>query len=505
MLAETTAPGRTYARRRPEETALTRAVRDGLPGFERESEARHASGLPAFVRQEFENFLGCGDLRRGFARFQCTSCGTDRFVALSCGGRGFCPSCLGRRMVESAANLVDYALPRVPIRHWILSLPFELRTRLAWDHKLCRSVLAIFIDRLLGFLTQKAGAGQRRGQARSGVVTVIQRAGSAGNLNVHFHTLALDGAFSLGSRGQMEFAAIRSPTADEIGELTESIHEGVVALLSRRGLLALDTRMPEADFSPDAPELAGLYAASVRELVAVGERAGQKPFRLRSAATALKVQRTGKRSARFGGFDLCATAVIPVTHRDRLEKVARYLLRPPIPESHLEYDGKLVILKLPTPRSDGTTALAFEPADFVARLAALVIRPRVNQILYHGILAPNANLRREALRFGRPPQLPLAEESDKPQKVRPSRSWAELMKRGMGLDVLACPKCSGRLRYIATIMDRTEARRILEHVGLWDHPAADPPPARAPPAEASAAANPNSMAAKLARLRTKIA
>jgi hypothetical protein len=54
-------------------------------------------------------------------------------VALSCKGRGFCPSCGGRRMTERAAHLVDHVLPRAPVRQWVLSLPFELRYRVQWD------------------------------------------------------------------------------------------------------------------------------------------------------------------------------------------------------------------------------------------------------------------------------------------------------------------------------------------------------------------------------------
>jgi len=52
-------------------------------------------------------------------------------VAFSCKGRGFCPSCGGRRLTERAAHLVDHVLPRVPVRQWVLSLPFELRYQLA--------------------------------------------------------------------------------------------------------------------------------------------------------------------------------------------------------------------------------------------------------------------------------------------------------------------------------------------------------------------------------------
>jgi rRNA maturation endonuclease Nob1 len=60
-----------------------------------------------FVKREFQRFVRCGVLAHGFARFRCTACGTDRLVAFSCKGRGFCPSCGGRRMTERAAHLTD--------------------------------------------------------------------------------------------------------------------------------------------------------------------------------------------------------------------------------------------------------------------------------------------------------------------------------------------------------------------------------------------------------------
>ena len=87
---------------------------------------RDGEGLPRFVEQEFRDFLRCGCLAAGFARFRCTACGLDRFVPFSCKGRGFCPSCGGRRMAERAAHLVDHVLPPVPVRQWV-----ELLERLA--------------------------------------------------------------------------------------------------------------------------------------------------------------------------------------------------------------------------------------------------------------------------------------------------------------------------------------------------------------------------------------
>ena len=83
--------------------------------------------LPAFVEQEFYDFLTCGILAHGFARLRCTECTLERLVPFSCKGRSFCPSCGGRRMTEGAARLVGGVLPRVPVRRWVLSLLYRLR------------------------------------------------------------------------------------------------------------------------------------------------------------------------------------------------------------------------------------------------------------------------------------------------------------------------------------------------------------------------------------------
>ncbi len=54
------------------------------------------------------------------------------------------------------------------------------------------------------------------------------------------------------------------------------------------------------------------------------------------------------------------------------------------------------------------------------------------------------------------------------------------MRRSLGLDVLACPRCGGKLRFIALIEDPAVIQRVLRHLGLpTEIPEAQP--ARAPP------------------------
>jgi hypothetical protein len=250
----------------------------------------------------------------------------------------------------------------------VLSLPFELRYRLTRDHELCRAVLAVHTRALFGFYRKRAGASGRR-DGRTGTVTVIQRFAGALNLNVHFHTLAVDGMFVREPNGSLRFVAAKAPSNTEIEALLAVIRKRVLRLLVRRGLLSEEPG--ESSDESEAPPLHALYAASVRQFV--------------------------------------------------------------------------------------------------------------NLIVYHGVLAPNAKWRREVVDFGRP-RVERVSSATTPKKVGASynRTWAELMRRGLDIDVLECPDCGERLRFVAAIMLSSAIHRILRHLGLPSDPV-ELAPARAPP------------------------
>ena len=145
--------------------------------------AARERSVPRFVARELRAFLRCGILAHGFVRVHCDGCGLDRVVAFSCKGRGFCPSCGGRRMADTAAHLVDRVLPEVPVRQWVLSLPFALRYRLAYDAPLVRDVLAIFVQSVFTSLRRRARKQWATLRGHGGAVTFVQRFGDALNLN----------------------------------------------------------------------------------------------------------------------------------------------------------------------------------------------------------------------------------------------------------------------------------------------------------------------------------
>src|SRR5438034_3674922 len=158
-----------YLPRKPEETVLYRVVAEQLETFLSRQQDRERPA-PKFVEQEFRSFLECGIPSYGFVRVHCDSCGRDRVVAFSCKGRVWCPGCGGRRMADTAAHLVDHVFPVVPVRQWVLSSPFALRYKMAYDSRLMSDVLNIFARAVLGHLRRRArnfigtpGFAERRG------------------------------------------------------------------------------------------------------------------------------------------------------------------------------------------------------------------------------------------------------------------------------------------------------------------------------------------------------
>jgi hypothetical protein len=90
------------------------------------------------------------------------------------------------------------------------------------------------------------------------------------------------------------------------------------------------------------------------------------------------------------GFSLHAGVAVRANQRNKRERLCRYISRPALSEQRLSLTaGGNVRYKLKTPYDNGTTHVVFESLDFLARLAALVPRPRVNLTRYHGVFAPN--------------------------------------------------------------------------------------------------------------------
>ena len=468
---------RRYCRHEPEKHPLYQVLAQHLETFgERTRTGGHQ--LPGYVEQELRAYLRCGILAHGFVRLRCEDCGESRAVAFSCKRRGWCPSCMGRRMADTAARLVEEVLPQVPGRQFVRSLPFEIRYRVAWDGKLISALLAVFLRTVTAWYRRQARA-QGYTDAGCGSVTFVQRFGSAINLNPHFHVLLFDGVYVAAAEGAAPDFIPAPPLEDgDVQEIVETAAERIVRLLQRRGLLddSQEDELTEAE-----PLQAALAAASVQGQLATGERAGQRVRRLLSDAA--QAVRSAPLCFAARGFSLHAATRLDDDDRAGLERLIRYATRPPLAAGRLRIiDDERLTFRLKAPWSDGTTHLVLSPHELIEKLAALVPPPRLNLVRYHGVLAPNASARKQIV-----PSPPAAEESgiepadvEAPQARAHRRTWAVLLSRIFDVDGTLCPSCGGRMRLIAALTDEVSIRHYLKGVGL---PSVPPPiaPARPPP------------------------
>jgi hypothetical protein len=244
------------------------------------------------------------------------------------------------------------------------------------------------------------------------------------------------------------------------------------------------------------PWLAGVYTASVAGRIATGPQAGRRVVTGGDRIAPEEMESlSSERCARVSGFSLHAAVAVPARDRARLERLIRYMARPPLAGERLETlpDGRLAY-EFKRPWRDGTARVICTPLEFIEKLVPFVPKPRVHLTRYSGVLGPAAKWRPAVI----PPAAQLQTQpaaisgmeipvsSTTTEKSTPVESatghprnyaWAELMRRVWEFDVLAC-ECGGRLRILSAIHPPETTRKILDCLGLASRP---PPVAPAIP------------------------
>jgi hypothetical protein len=362
---------------------------------------------------------------------------------------------------------VDRVLPQAPYRQWVLALPGELARVVAFDAELSTAVFGVFADELSRWQRERAND-LGIADPQTGSLLEIQRFADGARLYPHAHTGAappprVEGVFVASSDGQSaRFIRQDPPSDEEVAHVVSGVEHRLTRVLARWRA----RRQPDSAIDSDAadilPACAEVPATEFVRILSQKEPQDRRPT-LKKPLCA--------RSP--GGLELHAAVTIASHDRKGLERLCRYLSRPPIPQDRLERrgDGKYV-LSLKRTWKGGIKAVVFEHLDLIARLAALVPAPYLALRRFHGVFAPHHNLR--ALIVPTP-------SADSPVPVAPKRpgrmSWADLLMRVWAIDALKCPFCGGRMRVIAAIHDPDAITAILAavHSDKWSIPATGPP------------------------------
>jgi len=198
-------------------------------------------------------------------------------------------------------------------------------------------------------------------------------------------------------------------------------------------------------------------------------------------ARPLDVERAQVLCADQQGFSLHAAVRCDADERQRLEQLCRYITRPALANERVQINSAgQVVLKLKTAWCDDTTHIVMSPLEFMQRLAALVPRPRLHLIRFHGVLAPNAKLRAMVVPHG-------LEDATGESELTPTEpgcahgrpasiSWARLLKRVVQIDLDTVRTAVANSGSSAPSRRHQGQERSLMHLGLE---------ARAPPGESA--------------------
>ncbi len=177
--------------------------------------------------------------------------------------------------------------------------------------------------------------------------------------------------------------------------------------------------------------------------------------------------------------------------RKQLERLCRYVMRPPLSQERLEWrnDGRL-LLSLKNVWKDGTHALNLEPHDLLVRLCAAIPPPWFNMVRHFGVFSSHSKHRSRVVpndadpeRFAHKPaegdQLELTfdggVDDDAPQRSRRSR-WGWLLRHVFRADVDACSKCGGPMRWLQVARAPPDIASLMAKHGVAPEPPPDRPP-----------------------------
>lgn len=334
------------------------------------------------------------------------------------------------------------------------SFPWGVRTVLGYDARLCARAASAFAGELMRSLRRHAkkllGLGSVS-EAFTGAVVAIQKTDSALRLNVHLHVLALDGVYLRQPQGALRFHALPTPSSEQVADIARRTAQRLARAFETQGRPS--PWQPAETSEPDPEPVSTPVAEAL-------------------------------------GISVYAKQLVDGRDRKQLERLARYITRPPLALERLSQraDG-LLELALKSIWKDGTRAVVLEPHDLIVRLCAAVPAPRLHLLRYFGVLSSHHALRREVTPspepepglFTPPPapgdqqSLPLDSPDADPQRSGRAR-WGWLIGHVFLADVEHCSRCGGPMRWLEAATSAEAIARLLAKHGLAPRP---PPPSRA--------------------------
>ncbi|HZX47583.1 MAG TPA: transposase [Nitrospirota bacterium] len=176
-------------------------------------------------------------------------------------------------------------------------------------------------------------------------------------------------------------------------------------------------------------------------------------------------------SWRHTGFHVHNEGRVVANDMEGRERLARYLIRPPVSLERLTYDRENQQVYYQGKAQTHT----YHPLDFLAYVS-LHIPDKGEQIVrYYGWYS---NKSRGLRKKDKPASLTISPRNEDlthyQKKCR--AAWARLIRKIYEVDPLVCPRCLHPMKIVAFIGEDFAIQKILKHLGLWETRTHSPPP-----------------------------
>ncbi len=362
----------------------------------------HQFGYYRPITEEvFFRYLDCGILRYGFACIRCDHCRNEYLLAFSCKTRSFCPSCHAKRSAAFSEWVCKEVMEPVTHRHYVFSIPKILRTYFRYNRRLLRALSRCAYETVKEMLQ----AATEDNTVVPGMIVAIQTFGSNDiHWHPHLHCLVTNGAFS-----------------------------------------------PDGTFHA----IYGLPPSLIREVFE------HKIFRMLLREELITEERVRMiLSWRYTGFHVYNEGKVVANDVEGRERLARYLIRPPVSLERLTYDreGQQVSYQ------GKAQTYTYQPLDFLAYVSLHFPDKGEQVVRYYGW---HSNKSRGLRKKDTPAFSNISPaDNDLTAYQKKCRSeWTRLIQRIYEVDSLLCPRCEHPMRIVAFIEEDPAIQKIL-HLGL---------------------------------------
>ncbi len=406
-----------YKPKKPKTSPLYQSVSNHFAEFESVYEERYQKRygvLRDVVREVVYKYLGCGDLRKGFARIKCKDCKHEFLLAFSCKGRYFCPSCHQKRVLMFGEWITEEILYPLPHRQYVFTVPKMLRPHFRFDRKLLGKLSQCAYQSLKEFFREPLN----KKEAVPGVVISIQTFGDLVNFHPHLHCLVTDGCF-------MPNGWFYVLPEIEVKKLEILFRHKVLKLLLKEKRISKEW---------------------VEKLLCW----------------------------RNSGFNIHNQVKIGSQDKRGRESLAQYILRSPFSQQKMTYreESRTVLYRSKMNPVTRRNFAVFPVLDWIATLTAHVPNKGEQLVRYYGYYS---NVSRGKRKKEKPKDETEIIEIDAPplsEELKKRSSY--FIRKVYETDPLTCPKCQGEMRIISFIDQPDVVKKILQHLGLWEESQAPP-------------------------------